>query len=657
MSQLIEDRVQQGRDAHRRHAWHEAFDWLREADSETPVSPEDLSLLAESAWFAGDPDAAIEARERAHAGYLEQGDKCHAAELAVQLAVDHFERLETAIGSGWLGRAKRLLEQTPDECAAHGWQAITLAYLAIRMTGDWDEALSQAKLAHEIGERLDRPAIQALALQQQGYALVSMGRVDEGLALIDESTVAAVSGELDPLTTGRIYCSTISVCRNLADWRRAVEWTDAAERWCKRQGVSGFPGICRVHRAEIMDFRGSWADAEREAKRACEELSRYDLMFSGEAQYEIGEVRLRLGDTDGAREAFRQAHELSRLPEPGMSLLRLAKGDAPGANIYIKRALADVESHAFIQARLLPAAVEIGLAAGDLDSVAQHVAALEQIAGSFRTTAVTAAAEYARGLLLFAQGDGATASARLRHAVELWHAIGAPYETAKARTALGEAFRADGEEDAARLEFESAKADFERLGALPDAKRVGQLLGDEQGIAARAGERVTRTFVFTDIVGSTPLVEALGDDAWQELIRWHDQTLRAIFSRYGGTEVKQTGDGFFVAFEDASVAIEAAVALQRSLAEHRRGHGFAPQVRIGLHEAEASTRAIDFAGRGVHEAARIGSLAGGGQILASVNTVQGAATRFPVSAPRSVTLKGVSQPVEVVTIDWDVNGS
>jgi class 3 adenylate cyclase len=652
MSQLIEDRVQQGRDAYRRHVWHEAFDLLREADSETPLSPEDLRLLAESAWFAGDPDAAIEARERAHAGYLEQDDKCQAAAMALELGLDHFERLEAAIGNGWLGRAKRLLEQTTKECAAHGWQALSLAYLARRLAGSEEEALRQARLAQGIGERLAIPAIQALALQQQGYALVAMGRVDDGLALIDESTVAAVSGELDPLTTGRIYCSTISVCRGLADWRRAVEWTDAAERWCRQQGVSGFPGICRVHRAEIMHLRGSWADAEREAKRASEELSKYDVLYGGEAQYAIGEVRLRLGDLEGAREAFRQAHQLSREPEPGRSLLRLAQGDVQGANISINRALAGVESHAFAQVRMLPAAVEIGLAAGDLDSVAQHVAQLEQIAASFRTTAVTATAEYARGLLLLAQGDAALALARQHHAVELWHEIGAPYEIAKARAALGEALRAEGDEDAAGLEFEAAKAAFERLGALPDAKRVGQLLGEDQSIAARAGERVTRTFVFTDIVGSTPLVEALGDDAWQELIRWHDQTLRTIFNRYGGTEVRQTGDGFFVAFEDASAAIEAAVAVQRSLAEHRRSHGFAPQVRIGLHEAQASARAIDFVGRGVHEAARIGSLAGGGQILASVNTVQNAATRFPISTPHSVTLKGVSDPVDVVTIEW-----
>ena len=146
MSQLARDRVQQGRDAYRRHAWHEAFDSLREADSEATISPEGLRQLAESAWFAGDPDAAIEARERAHAGYLAQGDKCHAAEMALQLALDHFERLETAIGNGWLGRARRLLEQTPSECAAHGWQAASLAYLALRMA-DWRRAVEWTEAA------------------------------------------------------------------------------------------------------------------------------------------------------------------------------------------------------------------------------------------------------------------------------------------------------------------------------------------------------------------------------------------------------------------------------------------------------------------------------------------------------------------------------
>jgi class 3 adenylate cyclase len=107
-------------------------------------------------------------------------------------------------------------------------------------------------------------------------------------------------------------------------------------------------------------------------------------------------------------------------------------------------------------------------------------------------------------------------------------------------------------------------------------------------------------------------------------------------------------------FQDAPSAIEAAVAVQRALAEHRKDHGFAPRVRIGLHQAEASIRAMDYAGIGVHEAARIGSLAEGGQILASHQTISGRPVRFPVSEPRTVALKGVSEPLDVVTIEWAV---
>jgi class 3 adenylate cyclase len=656
MSTVLQDPLEAGRQAYRLHAWQEAFDALREADASRQLAPEDLRLLAEVAWFAGDPDAAMEARERAHAGYLADGDICKAAEMALQLALDHLDRLENAIGKGWLGRARRLLERADTECPAHGWQAVTLTVVAMRMTGDLDEALRQAQVAEEIGARLGVPAIQALGLQFQGAALVGMGRIDDGMALIDEATVSAVTGQLDPFTTGIVYCVTISVCRDLVDWRRAGEWTEAAEKWCERQRVSGFPGICRVHRAEIMHLRGSWADAEREARRACEELRKYDLLFTGKALYEVGEIRLRVGDIPGALEAFRQAHEFNTEPEPGMSLLRLAEGDVRAAYSSIKRVLAGCDALPTARVRMLPAAVAIGLAAGELDFVGRAVAELEQIAGSFRTPATTATAAYARGRLLLAQGDAAAAAGKLRQAVTLWHDIGAPYEAAKARVALGEAFRAEGDEAAAMLEFDTAKSVFERLGAVPDAKQTEELLGGGQGVAARSGKRVTRTFLFTDIVGSTPLAEALGDEAWGELIRWHDQSLRAIFDRHGGAVVKQTGDGFFVAFEDSSAALAAAFAVQRTLADHRRKHGFAPQVRIGVHRAEARVRGMDYAGKGVHEAARIGSLAGGGEIVASRETVAGMTGRFPTSVPRSVTLKGVTGPVEVVTVEWALPG-
>ena len=220
------------------------------------------------------------------------------------------------------------------------------------------------------------------------------------MALIDESTIAALSGELDPRTTGRIYCtrSASAVILPIGDGQPSGPMRRSGGATAR---VSAF-GICRVHRAEIMDFRGSWADAEREAKRACEELGTNNLMLGGDAQYEIGEVRLRVGDLEGAGEAFRQAHKLNREPQPGMSLLRLAHGD-PSRQHFHQAGTRQCRITAFAQARLLPAAIEIGLAAGDLDSVTHHVIELEQIAGSFRTAALTAAAEYGRGRLLLAK--------------------------------------------------------------------------------------------------------------------------------------------------------------------------------------------------------------------------------------------------------------
>jgi adenylate cyclase len=156
--------------------------------------------------------------------------------------------------------------------------------------------------------------------------------------------------------------------------------------------------------------------------------------------------------------------------------------------------------------------------------------------------------------------------------------------------------------------------------------------------------------MFTDLVGSA-LVEAIGDEAWDDLIRWHDETLRSLFGEHGGEEVDHAGEGFFVAFPDESSGVTCALAVQRRLAEHRRTHGFAPQVRIGLHAAAAADGGRGYRGKGVYEAARIASLAEGGEILASRETAA-AAPDAPLADARRVTLKGISAPLEVVTLDW-----
>lgn len=649
MSQVIADSLQLGRDAIKRHAWREAFELLSEADKSSALSPEDLETLGEAAWWAGHPDACIDARERAYAKYLESGNHQRSALVALVLAADYRRKLVQSMAGGWLGRAERLLAQQP-ESVVHGYLARLQGVLAAGR-GDLDNALKHATRALEIGTRFGDPDLQALGLHDQGRLLVEKGQVSEGLALLDEATVAAVSGELRPWTTGIIYCNAISTCESLADYRRAGEWTEAAKRWCQRLAITGFPGICRVHRAEIIRLRGAWAEAEQEAKHACEELKRFGMLnYAGEAFYEIGEIRLRMGDLAAAEEAFKQAHELGREPEPGLSSLRLAQGKREMATTSIKRALADESRDRLGRARLLPAQVEIALAAGDPATAQSAAFELEVIAKGYGTPALEASALCARGAVQLAEGDAEEALRSLRRGWQLWQELDLPYEAAKARMLMAAAYRGCGDSEAAALELQAAKSTFARLGAVPDAHRAAELLGKEAETAP--GPRVAKTFMFTDIVKSTSLVEAIGDQAWEDLLSWHDRTLRSLFATHGGEEIDHTGDGFFVAFEDAGAAIECSIDIQRTLADHRRQHGFSPQVRIGLHSSIATRRGLDYGGKGVHEAQRIADLAQGEEILASEELLQGRKIRFPVSEPRTVSLKGISEPIQIVAIEW-----
>jgi class 3 adenylate cyclase len=645
----MDDPIAAARQALDRHAWHEAFDLLRRADAERGLSAEELELLGGAAWWAGDSEACISARERAYAAYLESGQRHSAAMVALWLVRDHGNRLAGAQAASWLRRAERLLENESD--------GVALGYLemmrarAAHNEGRFDDAVQLAKRAVDIGARFGDRDLQAVALMYQGMATVGRGDVDDGLALLDEATVAAVSGELSPNVTGMVYCNMISTCQELAEYRRAGEWTEAAKRWCDRQAISGFPGLCRVHRAEIIRLRGAWPEAEQEARRACTELMDHGLpAFAGDGFNEIGMIRMRMGDLAAAEQAFVQANELGRDPEPGLALLRLAQGKVDAAATLIRRSLEEV-FEPLQRVQRLPAQAEIAVANGDLETAERATAELEEIAERYGSEALRAAAAGARARLLLERDQADAAIQPARRSSQLWREVDAPYESALARVSLGLAYRSRGDEDAGVLELQAARSALEKLGAVPDAIRVTEYLGEEVA-APGAGRRVARTFMFTDIVRSTNLVEAIGDEAWEDVVAWHDRTLRALFSMHGGEEVDHAGDGFFVAFDDARSALETGVAIQRSLADHRRTHGFAPQVRIGVHLAEATERGGDYGGRGVHEAARIGALAEGGEVLASKETIAAADGAWRTGDPREVVLKGLSRPVQVAAIDW-----
>ena len=641
-----------GRAAAKRYAWGEAYDLLQQADGSGALSAEDVEGLADAALWSGRYVACIEANERAYKLHLDAGNPRRAAAVALKLEEFSSMKRERAVGEAWLNRAERLLDGDAD-CLEYGY---FLRVRAKRAKGkrDLDTALEYARRALDIGTRHADRELMAIALHEQGRILVAKGQAEAGVALMDEAMVPAVSGELGPNATAMIYCNVISTCEELADFRRAGEWTDAANRWCERQSIAGFPGMCRVHRSEIMWLRGTWAEAEQDARRACEELREFHVGYAAHAFYNVGEIRLHMGDLDAAADAFKQAHELGREPQPGLALLRLAEGKTEAALRSIRTVLGDESGAPLYRAKLLPALVEIAIAAGDLPAARAASEELDAIAGTYGTPALEASAACCRGAVLLATGDALEARRSARRGLRLWQEVNVPYGVARARVLLAEVCSVEGDMENAVLELEAAKSAFERLGALPWARRTVELLARAGVTTARRDEaaQAIRAFVFTDIVNSTALAETIGDVAWSGLARWHEETLRRLIATHGGQEVDHAGDGFFIAFEDPAAALTCAVAIQRTLAEHRKTHGFAPEVRIGVHTATATSRGRAYKGSGVHMASRICALARGGEIVASNETLAAASRRFPASTPRAVALKGITTPANVVTIDW-----
>jgi class 3 adenylate cyclase len=643
MSQVV-DFLEAARGAAARNAWRDAYEAYAGLD-DSELAAEDLEFFAEAAWWTGKLNEAMRLRERAFAAFSAKHDRLNAARIALMLSYDHAGRGAFSVSHGWQATAARLLEGE-EEAAEHALLELTRGVNLMFAEGDLSTAMIHFDRAIELGRRFGDLSTQALAIAAKGRALVKDGNVQQGLELLDEASATAVSGALRPHSTGLVYCITISACQDVGDYRRAAEWTEAANQWCDRLDMTGFPGSCRIHRAEIMRLRGDLHAAEEVALAACEELHDFERAITAGGYYEVGEIRRRLGDFPAAEEAYAKANELGRDPQPGLALLRLGEGKIDAAVAGVTRSLQDVEEP-LVRLRRLPAQVAIALAANDVRTARSAAAELEQIVDSYkiggrRAPAFDATVYVASGRIKLAEGDADQAVADLRRARDEWKKVGAPYETAQARMFLALAFRRQGDEHAATAELEAALATFERLGARLDEQRVKELLGRQ---------KTRRTFLFTDIVGSTKLLDTLGDEKWRKLLARHNELLRDRIVESGGEVVQQTGDGFFAAFDNPKAAIDAAIAIQRALDVEI----VAPDVRIGVHTGgafENDSAFNQYGGEAVHLAARIGAAAGAAEILVSHESLDGVGGAFRLSEPRAETFKGFEQPIDVVSIDW-----
>lgn len=458
--------------------WRDAYDAFAEADLTGSLEPTDLERLASAAYLTGRDAESTNAWSRAHQGWHERGDEQRAVRCAFWLGFALVQRGEMAQGGGWLARAGRMVEEHELDTVERGYLCVPEGLMAMG-AGDPDTALEQFAQADSLARRFDDRDLATLGTLGQGEALLRLGRTPEGLRLFDEAMVAVTAGETSPMISGLVYCAVIDRCQQVFDLRRAFEWTAALDRWCEQQaGLVPYRGQCLVHRAQVLQVRGEWADAVAEAEQARQRLSDPPHPAVGMAHYQLGELHRLRGELPEAEAAYREAHAAGREPQPGLALLRLAEGRAESAATAIESAL-DAAGDRMSRAQLLPAYAEIMLALRRLDDARTAADELDELAAGGSAPMLGAVASQARGALLLASGEPRAALGSLRAALDAWQELDAPYEAARVRVLLADACWQLDDRDRVELECDAARDVFEQLGAAPALAQLDRLLGGE----------------------------------------------------------------------------------------------------------------------------------------------------------------------------------
>ncbi len=451
----------------------------------TPLELDDLEGRALAAYLAGRDEESTRIWTRAHHEAVRCGDPRRAARCAALIGAGLLFRGETAPAMGWFARAERVLEGCGD-CPEQGWLLTWNAF--VRMwSGEAEHAQPAFAESGRTGLRFHDTDLLTMARLGEGMCLVLQGDSPRGMALLDEVMVGVTSGEVSGMYAGIAYCTVIAGCSEVFDLRRAREWTAALSRWCDSQpDLVPFRGNCLVHRCEILQLDGSWADAAEAARQACEHLSgpvRWDTL--GSAYYQVGELQRLRGEFRQAEESYRKASEAGRSPEPGLALLRLAQGRIDIATGLLTRALHELEELP-ARSRILPAYVETMIASGEVASARVGADQLDQIAEAIKAPYLQAVAATAGGAVLLAEGDAGAALRTLRVAAATWRTLNAPYETARVRVLISLACAALGDPEMSALELDGARKVFEQLGAKPDLERIER--PREGGLTAREAE-------------------------------------------------------------------------------------------------------------------------------------------------------------------------
>ena len=476
--------LEAAREYHRESRWGKACEEYAAAGRVAPLSIDDLECWAEAAQVIGRVDEAIDALARCFEWRAQVGEIHEATRAAYWLWSAHvFTRGEFAIAAGWFERARGLA--AAQHSGEYGWLLIPQAY-GYMGAGDFEAAEGLLHRATELGLGRGDADLITIAATMRGRATLQLGSLESGLALLDEAMVRILSRTTSPRATSVMYCAAIGSCYEVHEIARAAQWSVALDKWLDTLPQLGgaYFGNCRIYRAILMRLRGDWSQAVAELEQACRDLAIDGRLVAGHAWYELGELRRLRGDP-GVDEAYQQSTVFGHMTQPGLALYRLSQGDVQAADVGLQRVLAERERVAD-RLMLLPAAVEVHLAAGRIDSAKETVVDMEGIAEVYPTTATQSTLEAARGAIALAEDCPTEALVHLREAVNGWRELGLPYEAATVAVRIAEACRALGDEDGVRMELRAAIATFERLGARPDADHARHLLPDLPH-GARAG--------------------------------------------------------------------------------------------------------------------------------------------------------------------------
>lgn len=478
--------LRSGKDALRRGAWEDARAAFGASlmAGETAEAQEQLGLAA---WWLDDATLTLEARERAYTLYREVGDARGAARVALWLVWDYLAfRGDTAVASGWLERARRILaghESTPE----YGFLLLREGEMALFRSHDPATARERAVRAAELGRASGDLSLEFTALALEGLALVSAGSVADGMRRLDEASTAATAGELKELHSVSVVCCwQIFACERVRDYDRAAQWCARVQEFARRWRVSPLSAICRTQYAGILIWRGAWDEAETELATATRELEAARPATVTQALARLGDLRLKQGHLDEAAQLFARSGA-QPLARQGLAAVALERGDAAESATLIEQFLAKIAAGEHtVRAGALELAVRAYAARGDVARTARAVAELERVAGSLGTVPLAAAAAAARGILARLRGSHARAVTEFDEAVNRYEESGAPFEAARARLELAASLLALERRDAAEREARLAGESLKKLGAARDAVRAAELFHEIAGNARDA---------------------------------------------------------------------------------------------------------------------------------------------------------------------------